>query len=155
MMKMEINSLKFVIDGWVILVTFLLYFNLQKTMISYLFWTHIIAFWISRWQVIGTIVKLKKDHFLIYTLVSRHVLEDLYNYFYICCIQFRNKEKLNLYYFTSFQKQDKLHVIICVLVELSPNTAVLYQPIFSNLIFIYVTVFHLTKKESACLFHYS
>lgn len=91
--------------------------------------------------------KTQKDHFLIYTLVSRQVLEDLYNYFYICCIQFRNKEKLNLYYFTSFQKQDKLHVIICVRVELSPNTAVLYQPIFSNLIFIYVTVFHLTKKN--------
>lgn len=84
--------------------------------------------------------------FLLYTVDSRQVLEDLYNFF-LCCIQFRNKAKLNLYYFTSFQKQVELHVLICVRVGLSPNTAVLYQPIFSNLIIIYVTVFHLTKKK--------
>lgn len=91
--------------------------------------------------------KTQKSHFVFIIHCRQPTSFGRSVQFFLCCIQFRNKAKLNLYYFTSFQKQVELHVLICVRVGLSPNTAVLYQPIFSNLIIIYVTVFHLTKKK--------
>lgn len=140
------NSFKFVIDGWVFFgCDFIFLFTKNNDFIFILnSYYCILNIQMTSYRNYS---KTQKNHFVFIIHCRQPTSFGRSVQFFLCCIQFRNKAKLNLYYFTSFQKQVELHVLICVRVGLSPNTAVLYQPIFSNLIIIYVTVFHLTKKK--------